>query len=459
MAGIFDAVLTYQFIKKLTTPFNQLPAYRYNLIDDKGNFLKARNKFTPQEKQVLGLFDIMVINLKKLLAKIPGGASRIGTIAATALLLRSKPIHEDSSYEEIENYIEENFNSIYNDMLHLYEDNGVVANAASSGDVAGIGQPPGSIKGEPGVSVKAQMKHQKKASATSEPILAYIRRAKAMSGQNEDIVQGSQNAIPLSTKKATTDRKSKEEIIQVQNKVVGESLNEDTTLQYHKQLNPKIWNSMNMLKDDVKGKLLQIADAWVAFAKIPPVLIYDIVITGGNVNYNYTPFSDIDLHIVMSRAAINPDRALVDEYLQDKKILWSLQHPDISIYGFPVELYAQDIDEQPHLNQGVYSITQNKWIARPQHLDIDFENDFHLQKKVQFYKDMIDKMLNDKVNDDSIDILKDKIKKMRGDSIAKEGEFAFGNLIFKELRNAGYLDKLNDYKKTSQDKILSLGRP
>ncbi len=72
---------------------------------------------------------------------------------------------------------------------------------------------------------------------------------------------------------------------------------------------------------------------------------------------------------------------------------------------------------------------------------------------------MINKMIADNASDDSIEILKDKIKKMRGDSIAKEGEFAFGNLIFKELRNAGYLDKLNDYKKTKQDKILSLGRP
>jgi hypothetical protein len=122
-------------------------------------------------------------------------------------------------------------------------------------------------------------------------------------------------------------------------------------------------------------------------------------------------------------------------------------------------LYAQDIDEQPHANQGVYSIVQNKWIARPQMLDLNFEDDYHLQKKVQFYKDMIDKMIADNASDDSIDVLRDKMKTMRSDSIAKEGEFAFGNLVFKDLRNAGYIDKLNDYKKTKQDKILSLGRP
>lgn len=454
MAGVVDSVLTYQFLKKLTTPFNKMPAYTYNLIDDKGNFLKDRNRFTPQERQILGIFDIMVINLKKVIAKIPGGSSRLGTIAAAMFLLKSKPIREDISDEELNNLIEQQFNQIYDQIAHLNEDGTVAVNNVGSGGIAGIGEPPGSYKGEPGVSVAAQKKHQKKASQTIQPFLAQLKRAKAMT-QVEQIVQGSQNTIGVQTKKAN---KSSTEIITVQNKV-AESLSEETTLQYHKQLNQKIWDTVGELKQDVKDKLIQIADAWVAFAKIPPDLIYDIVITGGNVNYNYTPNSDIDLHIVMSRSAINPDRSFVDEYLQDKKILWTLQHPDISIYGYPVELYAQDIDEKPHANQGVYSLIQNRWIARPQMLDLNFENDYHLQKKVQFYKDIIDRLIDGDSNDDSINVLKDKIKKMRGDSIAKEGEFAFGNLVFKELRNAGYLDKLNDYKKTKQDSILSLGRP
>lgn len=454
MAGVVDSVLTYQFLRKLTTPFNKMPAYKYNLIDDKGNFLKDRNRFTPQERQILGIFDVMVINLKKIISKIPGGATRLGTIAAAMFLLKSKPIREDISYEELDILVEEEFNQIYDSIKHLNEDGVVAVNNAGSGGIAGIGQPPGSYKGEPGVSIAAQKKHQKRASDSLQPFLAQLKRAKAMT-QSEQIVQGSQNTTGVQTKKAN---KSSTEIITVQNKV-AESLTEETTLQYHKQLNPKIWDTVGELKQDVKDKLIQIADAWVAFAKISPDLIYDVVITGGNVNYNYTPNSDIDLHIVMSRSAINPDRAFVDEYLQDKKILWTLQHPNISIYGYPVELYAQDIDEKPHANQGVYSLIQNRWIARPQMLDLNFEDDYHLQKKVQFYKNMIDKMVDDNASDDTIDILKDKIKKMRGDSIAKEGEFAFGNLIFKELRNAGYLDKLNDYKKTKQDNILSLGRP
>ena len=402
---IVDAVLTYQFIKKLITPFNKMPAYALHLIDENGNFLKSRNNYTSQEKKALGLFDIMVINLKKLIAKVPFGKTRIATLAAAMMLLRSTPLKEDVMTDTLFS-LEEDFNKTLEE-LELMEDMG-------AGDVAGTGDTrlPADQR-EPGVSRSAAMKYKgKNKKGAPSPILAPMFSRVAMN------------------------------VFDVVKKGVFKSVREDTTLQYHTELNSKIWDGMK-LKDEVRGKLVQIASAWVQFAKIHPDTIQDIIITGGNVNYNYTPQSDIDLHIVISRDTMNPDRALVDEYLQDKKILWTLSHQDINIYGYPVELYAQDIAEQPHANQGVFSVKRNQWIAMPQHLDIDFESDYHLQKKVQFYKDLIDKMVLQNATDGSFDMIKQKIKKMRGDSIAKDGEFAFGNLVFKELRNQGYLDKMD----------------
>lgn len=471
MSGIFDTALTYQFIKKLTTPFDQMPAYHAGLIDNKGNFLKPRSKMTSQETNILGLFDVMVINLKKILAKIPGGSSRLGTIAATLFLLRSNPVNEDFSYEDVEFHVTNDFNEIYN---RLVED-GVAVNSAGAMPTITPGN------GNPAVPASAIKKYKKKNVDSANPILDYVERNKKISEnflsgdsrsqdaatvvtskkkspteiirvQNkvEEIIPGSQDTIGVQTTKKNKSP-SKTEIVYVQNKVA-----EATSLEYHKELNPKLWDKDGYLKSEIKEKLIQIADTWINFARITPDLVHDIVITGGNVNYNYTAHSDIDLHVVISRYELNADRDFVDEFLQDKKILWTLQHQNISIYGYPVELYAQDINEIPHKNQGVYSIIQNKWLARPQMLDLDFENDYHLQKKVQFYKDMIDKMLVNNVSNEEIDTLKEKIKKLRSDSISKQGEFAFGNLIFKELRNDGYLDKLNDYKKERMDKNLSL---
>lgn len=383
-----------------------MPAYALHLIDEDGNFLKSRNNYTSQEKRALGLFDIMVINLKKLIAKVPFGKTRIATLAAAMLLLRSTPLKEQALTDTLFS-LEEDFNKTLEE-LELMEDMGAVNNVV----IAGTGDhrlPPD--QREPGI--KRDKKNTSMLSRAAMNILNVVKKG------------------------------------------VLKSILEDSTLQYHTELNSKIWDGMK-LKDEVRGKLLQIGAAWVQFAKIHPDTIQDMIITGGNVNYNYTPQSDIDLHVVISRDSMNPDRALVDEYLQDKKILWTLSHQGINIYGYPVELYAQDIAEQPHANQGVFSVKRNQWIAMPQHLDIDFENDYHLQKKVQFYKDLIDKMVLQNATDGSFDMIKQKIRKMRGDSIAKDGEFAFGNLVFKELRNQGYLDKMDMYQKSNQDKALSL---
>ena len=192
MATVFDTVLTYQFIKKLTTPFNQMPAYQYGLIDDKGNFLKNRVKFTPDEKRILGLFDIMVINLKKLIAKIPGGSTRLGTAAAALFLLRSTPLREDISYEELDKLVENEFNKIYN----MINEDGAPVNAAGSGDIAGLGVPAGSFKGFPPVSPAASKKYKSKNKQNAATIARFFNRKLP-----PNVVEVSQDEVSVPTKK------------------------------------------------------------------------------------------------------------------------------------------------------------------------------------------------------------------------------------------------------------------
>ena len=482
---VVDTVLTYQFIKKLTTPFNQLPAYRLHLIDEKGNFLKARNQFTNQEKNACGLFDVMIINLKKLIAKIPGGGSRLGTVAATLVLLNTKPIRE--SFEDIN--IEEDFYRYYNQIKKIEEDG-----AATVAPVNSVANTPELSSKNPPVAVDNayKRKNEKDTAKMKRGIIGSVnvkesgpeggfagdstfnaKPSKELENKivgnkitlKKKVIEGSEVGVKTEYDDGGPDYVKKNSVI---SKKVSKSfkkfiykneVKESSTLEYHDVLNPKIWLD-GKLKDDVRGKLLQIADAWREFAKIHPDTVVDIILTGGNANYNYTPQSDLDLHLIINRGEFNGnmiDRAFVDEYLQDKKILWTLTHGDINIYGYPVELYAQDINDLPHSGQGVYSVKLNQWIQEPEYLSLDFENDPNLQDKVDFYKDMIDKLIDQQADSDAIDTLKDRIKSMRGDSIAQGGEFAFGNLVFKELRNSGYLDKLSDYDKTRKDKALSLG--
>jgi hypothetical protein len=229
----------------------------------------------------------------------------------------------------------------------------------------------------------------------------------------------------------------------------------DISLEYHDKLNPKIWEENDSLNPQVRMKLISFINAWGDFAKIPMSEVKDIVLTGGNANFNYTPMSDLDVHLVLDRNKLGDDRAMVDDYLQSKKILWTMTH-NIKILGYPVEPYAQDLSEKFHKEQGVYSLKRDTWIQKPTHGKYDFKNDKNLKEKVQFYMDMIDQLIANKSDLSAFDTLKDKIKNMRGAGIQKAGEFSFENLIFKELRNDGYLDKLSKYESSVKDKSLSL---
>ena len=226
------------------------------------------------------------------------------------------------------------------------------------------------------------------------------------------------------------------------------------SLEYHDQLNPKIWDGAK-LKPEVREALLKFGYAWADFAKIPKDIILDIIMTGGNANYNYTPKSDIDVHLVIDRNALGANREFVDEYLQDKKVLWTLTHK-ISILGYSLEPYAQDNADRYPANQGVYSLKRSRWVQFPNRGNYNWKDDPGLKRKVLFYKHLIDQIIKDKMDLQSVKDLKNKIKNMRAASIAAGGEFSFENLVFKELRNRGYLDKMNKYEMSLKDKELSL---
>lgn len=229
----------------------------------------------------------------------------------------------------------------------------------------------------------------------------------------------------------------------------------ESTLQYHDELNSKLWSDKR-LKKDVREHLLEIAKTWAKFAEIPQSAIVDIIMTGGNANYNYTKYSDIDLHLLVHKNKIaSCDEDILDDYLKDKKNLWKLNH-DIKIHGYDVELYAQDTEEPTSMDQGVYSILHDKWLSKPQKVKVNLKNR-EVQRKVLHLKNMIDFFIDNRSDDvDEMEKFKEKLRDMRSSAIQKGGEFSIENLAFKELRNLGYLDKFSDYIINVQDKSLSL---
>jgi len=227
------------------------------------------------------------------------------------------------------------------------------------------------------------------------------------------------------------------------------------TLMYHEDLNVKFWDGLT-LRPEVRDKLLEIGYIWAEFAKIPSNAIQDIILVGGNANYNYTEYSDLDLHLVVDKDEITDCQTdFLDDFLRDKKRLWALTH-DVNLYGQPVELYAQDIDDPVPKNQGTYSVLNGWWIQEPRKQYVDFSDPL-LKQKVRDMMERIDDLIDTQADDITVlNKLKEKIRTMRGSAIQRGGEFALENLVFKELRNRGYLDKLSNYIRTIEDRNLSL---
>jgi len=227
----------------------------------------------------------------------------------------------------------------------------------------------------------------------------------------------------------------------------------ELTLQYHDELNPKIWDDTK-LKSEVRAKLMMIARTWAGFAKIPPAAITDIILVGGNANFNYTPYSDIDLHVVVDMDKIPECEGLLDEYLRGKKQLWGLVH-DIKIYGHDVELYAQDKEIPYTKDQGVYSIKNDKWLVQPVKKEVDLKNP-NIKRKVEQYIEKIETLISTSAEYEAFETLKTKFREMRAAALKQGGEFSVENLVFKELRNLGYMNKVEEYLRSKQDERFSL---
>lgn len=228
-------------------------------------------------------------------------------------------------------------------------------------------------------------------------------------------------------------------------------------------LNPKIWNDVDtdtpVLKNGIRVALLQIAGEFMDFLG-EDLFVDDIRFTGSLANFNWSEFSDIDLHLYVDFSQFDPkDRAVYKELFQLKKTLFNTTH-NITVKGYEVELYAEDINEV-HFSTGVYSVLFDEWVHKPEKENVKIDKDF-LMKKVKGVMETIDNLMEDIVDDDldtalgKIEKFKDKLKKYRSSGLEKDGEFSYENLVFKFLRRNQYIDKLYDFKNKLMDKKLSL---
>jgi len=217
------------------------------------------------------------------------------------------------------------------------------------------------------------------------------------------------------------------------------------------------------MREDIRSRLLEISDDFIESLSIE-FFIHDIVLTGSLANYNWSEYSDVDLHILIDFDEIGNEKNsnsvmmhnIFKEFFDAKKNVWNDTH-DIKIKGYDVELYVQDVNEE-HVSSGVYSILHNKWLVEPERNSPNID-DRKILEKGEGYAKKIDKIVKLGQKQDvtsEIDALRKKIKEFRQCGLESGGEYSYENLTFKLLRRNGYIEKLIKLKTNITDKKLSI---
>jgi len=233
-----------------------------------------------------------------------------------------------------------------------------------------------------------------------------------------------------------------------------------SSFKFHDELESQFWSGQKKLDPEIAGRLLKIATEFFESFELPSTQMTDVRFTGSLANYNWSNYSDVDLHIVVDFSTVDENEELVREMFNAKKSLWNRRH-DIKIFGFEVEIYVENLGDD-HRSSGVYSILQNRWITEPQ-LDppqVDWPS---VKMKAASFMDQIDraKLLYSQENYEEAlatsRYLKDRLKTYRKAGLdSPAAEYSVENLVFKVLRRNESLKDLMRLRVDSYDAVMSI---
>ena len=135
----------------------------------------------------------------------------------------------------------------------------------------------------------------------------------------------------------TSEEKS--EIFNILRPVIKENIEDDVINSFDIQdtLVKDVWVD-NKLKPEIREKLLKIAQDFFDSLELPEgTILRDIKLTGSLANFNWSKFSDVDLHLVLDFSKIADNEEFAKDYFMAKKNLWNNAH-DVDIFGYPVEV-------------------------------------------------------------------------------------------------------------------------
>ena len=197
--------------------------------------------------------------------------------------------------------------------------------------------------------------------------------------------------------------------------------------------------------------------------------IKDITLTGSLANYNWSNYSDFDLHIIVDFYELDANLVLVKSFFDNARMRWNDKH-SIMIKGYEVEIYVED-QRESHKSSGLYSIMNDEWIKKPKKYqsEIDFTSARKKADDIEFQVNIASNLINagkyktalrniERLKKIQLDLHKDFIdvvEKSRGSKLKKSevelfsGEFWSGS----KAKDLGLIDGIGDAHQVLKEKF------
>lgn len=230
----------------------------------------------------------------------------------------------------------------------------------------------------------------------------------------------------------------------------------ESAIELHDELNPIIFDESNKLRPLVRNSLLRVISKYIESSEVISVSdVIDAELVGSNVSYNYTDNSDLDVHLVVNMEAVSCDPALFQLACNAERSNFNKNY-NITIKGIEIEMYVEDVKASTASN-GIYSLYKDEWIKFPQKITVpNYDSDEEYIALLDKWKSLAETVLGSANEAQQVQDYINNLYNLRRTSIMTDGEFGKGNLVFKEIRNLGLLDKLKERQYELSSKELSL---
>jgi hypothetical protein len=184
-----------------------------------------------------------------------------------------------------------------------------------------------------------------------------------------------------------------------------------------------------------------------------PAPIVDIYLMGSAANYNWTPDSDIDVHVIIDYAKLQMPQETAFKTVKTAGAQWNAEH-NIFIKGHKVEMNLQNAAEQKPYVTGIYSLNKDQWLRKP------FKTPFNLNRQVlKFQYETMKNYVNNAIRSgdrEQMKAAKKYLDSYRQYGLDTYGELSYENIIYKMLRARGIIKQLKDFITQVYDKQMTV---